>query len=339
MSKVCQKKWSAAIVRSGQGSELTKRLHIILSLLLLLAVLTTIPVLAGFHQGNAVTMGGSPVFSIPCGADGFSPEKRAWLAQDALDNALVLSNNKGPDAVSVSHINGAPVVMLGGYQIITADGASSEMENISAEQLAYKWADSIRQFLSDNQRVTNYLASLTGKYPVEATVAVLERKLYAPAGFTLPVSFITTISSKTAKAGDKVEAKVVRHVPLGHFVVPAESTVIGELIESEPGVLTVAFTTLRTPSGTELPISASVREEYLVASAGPRRVCTLAIPADPTYHCRIPASVGIGTAVQPGEHKLAIVPGAERVIVTGQPASIVFSNVTPIAVVTRDHAM
>jgi hypothetical protein len=81
-------------------------------------------------------MGGSPIFSILAAAEEFSPEHRAWLAQDALDNALVSSPSKGPDAVSVGRVNGAICVLLGGHKVVCADRASARMEKMSPEQLA-----------------------------------------------------------------------------------------------------------------------------------------------------------------------------------------------------------
>lgn len=300
--------------------------------------LSAAPAFAGFSQGNAVTMGGQPVFRILASAEGYSPEHRAWMAQDALDNALVTSGDKSPSAVSVERRNGAIIVALGGRKVATADAASARDAGMSVDALANSWAQSIKNFLASSA-APDYIASLKSPNQLGASIAVVEKRLYAPAGTVLPVSFTSEISSETAHAGQRVEAKITQDVALGSYVIPANSMVIGELVESNPGTFAVTFNTLRTPSGTELPISASVTESYLVRSLGAHPVCTIGIPANPYANARIPANIGIGTVGGPGSSTLALQRGTSRVIALGQPFSVVLDNVTPVAVVTRSTAM
>jgi len=118
------------------------------------------------------------VFKIDCGAEGFSAEHRAWLTQDALDNALVASADKSASAVSVERRNGALIVALGGRKVATADCNSAKAEGMTPEQLAAKWADGIRSFLNSDQ-AAGYIASLKSPNPLQADVAVVERRLFA----------------------------------------------------------------------------------------------------------------------------------------------------------------
>ena len=214
----------------------SNRAHRFLALAGILALSTTAPALAGFSQGDCVTMGGEEMFKIDSGAQGFSAAHRAWLAQDALDNALVSSADKSPSAVTVERRNGAVIVALGGMKVATADAGSAAMEGCSVNELANKWANSIKSFLSDSGKADAYIASLKSANPLQADIAVVEKRLYAPAGTALPVSFTEQISSATAKAGDKIAARITQDVPLGNYVIPCGALVTGELIETQPGL-------------------------------------------------------------------------------------------------------
>ncbi|HEY9714338.1 MAG TPA: hypothetical protein V6C72_12785, partial [Chroococcales cyanobacterium] len=148
----------------------------------IIALSATLPV-GAFNQGNNVTLGGIPIFDIKCSAEGFSPDRRAWQAQDALDNALFLTKDAGPECVSVARQNGAYVLKLGGYYVATADGASAAEEKLTAEGLADKWANSLKDALSNPDRVAAYVATLKDPNKVEGdVVAVAERRIFAPSG-------------------------------------------------------------------------------------------------------------------------------------------------------------
>ncbi|MBY0358264.1 MAG: hypothetical protein K2W82_09710 [Candidatus Obscuribacterales bacterium] len=297
---------------------------------------------AGFASGSAVTMGGDPIFRIASGAEGYTAEHRAWLAQDALDNALVLSRDKSPSAVTVDRVNGAWVVMLGGRVVATADSGSAEVESLSAEALANRWADSIKNFLADDSKTDNYVANLTGKNPVQATVAVVERRLYAPAGLAFPVHLTRDIIASNLAPGEVIEARLDKDVPLGHYVIPANSTVIGEVVQNNTNDYVIRFTTLRTPSGTEVPISAYASADYVVSSSAPHRVCTYVIPSGsangmPGVVGRVPASIGIGAVS--GSRTTTLVLNKNTDLVASEPMILVFESSTPVAVITRDTAM
>lgn len=299
------------------------------------------PAFAGFAQGNNVTMGGTPVFAIAGSAEGFSPDHRAWITQDRLDNALVLSFDKSASAVQVEKRNGAWTVTLGGRAIATADANSANLEGKTAQELANSWAEGVKAFLADSSKTTAYVAELTGANPINANVAILERRIYAPAGTLLPVAFTTALNSETMKAGDLVQGTLTQDVAFGNFVLPAGATVIGAVQETNPGEFTIAFNTLRLSSGTQVPIAASLSGEFLTATHGPHAVCTLSMPAGNNIPCRTPATLGIGTIGGAGQRALVIRRGTNLTIAPGNPVTLVFEQVTPVpvAVVVRETRM
>ncbi len=305
------------------------------------------PAFAGFAQGNQVTMGGQPVFAIKGSADGFSPDHRAWLTQDALDNSLVLANDKSPSAVSVSRQNGAIVVLLDGRKVATADENSANLEGVSAQQLADNWASGIKTFLSDSSKTVAYVNELTGKNPINAQVAVIERRLYAPPGTALPIAFTTQLSSESMTAGQSVEGSLTQDVAFGNYVIPAGSKVLGVVQEDQPGVFSVAFNTLVTSNGTQLPIVATLTGQMLASTLGPHLVATEGMPYGermiPNSHietaCRIPAQIGIGTVGGGKGEQLVFRRGTNLVIAAGAPMTVVFEDVAPIAVVLRNTRM
>lgn len=301
-------------------------------------LISVAPAFAGFNQGNAVTLAGQPAFRV-ASFDGFSAEHRAWITQDRLDNALFLSSDKSPNAVAVQRIGGALCITVGGRNVITVDSNSASQEGISAQALADRWAGSIRSFLADSSRAMPYIASLKRPNPLGADIAMVERRLFAPAGTLLPVTLSTTISTNTCKVGDRIEGTLSRDVMLGSYAIPAGSTVIGEVVQRGPGEMGVVLNTLRLASGTELPISASVVESYSVTTAGPHPVCTLNMPANEQMGCRVPATIGVGAIGGPGQNTLVLRQNTSRVIAVGQQVNVVLDQVTPVAVVTRSHAM
>ncbi|MBX9721166.1 MAG: hypothetical protein K2X81_07220, partial [Candidatus Obscuribacterales bacterium] len=258
------------------------------------------------------------------------------------DNALVLAQDRSPGAVTVSHQNNAIVVLLDGRLVATADGATAQLEGLSADALAEKWASSIKEFLSNSEKTSAYVATLTGKNPVLGEIAFTERRLYAPAGFEIPVVLSKDISWSNAAKGNAVQATIAKDVPLGHFVIPAKSILLGQLVEtSNPDEYNVAFTSIRTPEGTELPIKAVVVRTYL-ASKGPHTVCTYAIPSGmangmPDIVGRVPASIGIGTQSGPGSTTLVLSRG-DNFLAAAQPVTVILEGNTSLAVISR-HTM
>lgn len=294
------------------------------------------PAFAGFNQGNAVTLGGDPVFHL-ASADGMSGQHRAWVTQDRLDNALYLSADKSPSAVSVERVNGALTLLVGGRCVATADSHTAQMAGVSPRQLADNMASSVKNFLSSD-RAPAYIASLKRPNQLSADVAMVERRLYAPAGTVLPVTLKTEISSSTAKVGDRVEGVISKDVRMGNYAIPSGSLVIGELIQCPEG-LKVELNTLRLASGTEIPISASMVETYAVAVNAPHPVCTIGMPAVEQIGTRMPATIAIGTGAVSSQRTIVLHQGESRVIALGQPVNVVLDQVTPVAVITTSHSM
>lgn len=300
-------------------------------------LISVAPAFAGFNQGNAVTLGGEQAFRVAA-ADGFSAEKRAWITQDRLDNALFLSGDKSPSAVAVDRLNGALVVTVGGRSVVTADMNSARQEGVSAQELSNRWADSIKKFLSDSARASSYIASLKRPNPLGAEVAIVERRLYAPAGTVMPVTLSTIIDAGSARVGDKIEGCLSRDVRLGNYAIPSGSIVVGELVQKGPGELGARLHTMRLASGTELPINAFVTEAYAIKTSAAHPVATLNMPANEEFGCRVPATIGVGT-IHDGQTTLVLQQSTGRVIAVGYPVNVVLEQVTPVAVVTRSHAM
>lgn len=296
--------------------------------------------LAGFPLGNAVTMGGEPVFSIKAPADGFSPEHRAQLAQDNLDNALATAPDCDPSLVKVERVNGTVGLTLNGHLVATPDLASAKAENLTAEQLAQKWADGIKSFLSDRNRTLSYRDGLIGIHPIQGSIAYTERRLYAPEGTALPVVFDRTLAADTLKAGNIVHGTVNQDVPIGHFLIPTGSVISGNVVNNGSNQLVVAFYELKTPNGTVTPISASISTTYCTTNVKPHPVCTISMPAGFRTVARIPATIAIGAPkAETVTEQVAFVPGSHFKIAAGREVSVILTDTTPVAVINRNMAM
>jgi hypothetical protein len=73
----------------------------------------------------------------------------------------------------------------------------------------------------------------------------------------------SSITTEVAKAGDRVEAKVSEDVSLGDTYIPKGTIVTGQITEAragdkmaKSGVLGIKFNKMKTPDGTESPITA-----------------------------------------------------------------------------------
>jgi hypothetical protein len=91
------------------------------------------------------------------------------------------------------------------------------------------------------------------------------RICYVPAGLTMPVTLQTAVSTDVARPGDTVQATLSQNVNLGDSVIPAGSTVIGNVTDAKSGgflgrsgMLTFKFNRLRLPNGQEVPMSAHI---------------------------------------------------------------------------------
>ncbi len=311
--------------------------------LALLASFSVPTAFAGFNNGNSVTLGGENAFRILGSAEGFSPEKRAWQTQDALDNALFLSSTTSPDCVTVNKMNGAFVVMLDGRKVATADGQSASLEGLSPEALAQKWADSIKSFLGDSGRAAAYLATLKNPHQVEANVSFLERTLYAPAGLKMAIRLDKPISFATVKGGDVITGTIREQVLMGNYAIPAGSIVTGKVIELSADSYGVEFTTLRLPSGSQVVIAAGLAYGTLTLTKGPHLVSTYVIPSGmangvPEIAGRIPASIGIGAVGGSDQTTMVMYRGSD-VLTVDQPLNVVLQQTLPITVVSVGHHM
>lgn len=131
--------------------------------------ISALPVLAA---DSSVRIAGQPVFSIPVGGGGLTADKRAETIQNNLDNALVAAKDRSPSAVNIVYAKGLPVITVGGYQVMTIDGATAKAANTTPALLAKQWADSIRNSLGDQNSINSYVAQLSGGYTASAPPAV-----------------------------------------------------------------------------------------------------------------------------------------------------------------------
>ncbi len=102
-----------------------------------------------------------------------------------------------------------------------------------------------------------------GQQPYGSSMVRQGRVTYAPAGLVLPISLSSGISTQVAKAGDVVQATISQTIMLGDSMIPAGSVVLGTVTDASAGKmlgrsasLGIKFNRLRTPDGTETPISA-----------------------------------------------------------------------------------
>ncbi|HEY9777632.1 MAG TPA: hypothetical protein V6C81_27965 [Planktothrix sp.] len=105
---------------------------------------------------SSVRVAGQSVFNVPPGSIS------ADTVQNNLDNALVATKDRSPNAVSVVYAKGMPVVTLGGFQVATIDAASAKAANTSPALLAKQWADALRSSMQDQASVDSYVAQLSG---------------------------------------------------------------------------------------------------------------------------------------------------------------------------------
>jgi hypothetical protein len=297
-----------------------------------LAILPATAAFAGFNQGDDVTFNGKPLFKIPCGAEGFTAERRAWQAQDALDNALFLSQNPTPDSVEVVHQNGAYALKLGGQYIATADEGSAKAEGTNSMLLAERWAGALKEAINDTNNTQNYIASLKTPNELEGGKIRFERRIFAPEGTVLPVSFNQELNGTTLTPGECITGKVISNVPIGNYFIPANSVLLGTVVENGPGAYSVKLTSLCTPNGTEVPINAVVSNRACTISTAPHPVATIGIPANAATGTRIPATIAVGTG---GVTQTAMILTKDNgcSIACGQPANVVLERVSSVAVV------
>lgn len=237
---------------------------------------------------ETVRIAGQPVFEVS-GAGGVSASRRAEIMQSNLDNAIIASYGKGTIPINVTYVKGMPVLTVGGYYVGTVDAATAKSERTTPAKLAQRWASDLRSLVSDSASMADYVAQLTGAdntavasapNPVTTapttssstlpeTTSVYRRGhvVYIPAGLTLPVSLLTTISSETAQPGDVVEARLDQPLALGDATLPLGTVVTGRVTDANPArrlpvggpaELKIAFDTIRLPDGSTAPISGRI---------------------------------------------------------------------------------
>lgn len=112
--------------------------------------------------GSAVQIAGQTVFVNNAGANGMSAEQTTQDIQNKLNDALVAANDKSPSSVKIVYYQGLPVITLGGYQVSIVNEENARQAGTTPAVLAQRWADGLRQALSNPQAVSAYLAQLTG---------------------------------------------------------------------------------------------------------------------------------------------------------------------------------
>lgn len=108
--------------------------------------LTPLPVSA---QDATVRLAGQAVITNVSTAGALTGAQRAETIQQNLDNALVASKDRSPNAVNIEYVKGLPVITLGGYQVITVDSASAKTAGTTPALLAQRWADALKGALQD----------------------------------------------------------------------------------------------------------------------------------------------------------------------------------------------
>ncbi|HEY9683883.1 MAG TPA: hypothetical protein V6C86_20035 [Oculatellaceae cyanobacterium] len=239
-----------------------------------------------------------PLFSIDANADGKTAAQRAAIVQKNLDNALVAAKNRNPDVVQVAFQNHNPIVTLDNFYIVTADKNSAIRNGLSQQQLAERWAESIRHCLMDAKMVDKYVSMLTGKFKTASEKRqVLNRTDVAvlPWGTNLPIALQSDIDIANSGLGAPVTAALVTDVPLGPgfaSYIPAGTQALGEMVSAEPNnpnhygghhSLMPHFYALRTPDGSEIPISG-----HVLGGVNSWRAITIN-PLQPTMDTRVKA--------------------------------------------------
>lgn len=104
----------------------------------------------------------------------------------------------------------------------------------------------------------------TAAYQAGSPYRARPNVVYAPQGTMLPMRLQTAISTQVAQAGDLIQGQISQMVSLGgRGYIPAGTQVVGEVSRStkgrrlsRSGLLSIEFTSLRLPSGKQVPIQA-----------------------------------------------------------------------------------
>jgi hypothetical protein len=224
----------------------------------------------------AVHIGSVSAFSVDSAVGGMTAAERAKVMQKNIDNALVASTDKSPNAVSITVVSGQPVLTLGGFYVASADANTAKRLGITKMAVAQRWETGLKKALSDQQGVQNYIAMLTGSGRGAQPGTTTSQSgsfpfyksghlIYVPAGMMLPVSVRNGISSETARPGDPVEATLTQPIVLGDTELPAQTILTGTITDAAPGTgmshsgaLGLKFTNMQLPDGSSVPITAHI---------------------------------------------------------------------------------
>ncbi len=256
------------------------------------ALAATLPAYAGFSNGHYVTFQGEPMFAIKGSCAGLSAERRAWVAQDNLDNALALVSDHSPSAVQVVRVNGGYTVQVGGRYILTADSGSAAMEGKSAQALADSWADAIRDRLANAADAERYIATLRDEHALKANVSVTETDIVRASDDGVPFRMAEGNLSFHPSLKDHVVLVLKKAVTVENTVLPERSVLTGVVTKDAKGEF-VTFTTATIPGGESLALTNVIASASFTTDA-PHPVLTMNMPADPKTQSRVPALVGIG---------------------------------------------
>jgi hypothetical protein len=285
---------------------------------------------AGFPIGNSVTIGGTPVFSIAGSVDGYSAQKRAHLAQDALDNAIASSEKNDPDCVALKDLNGSSILTLNGQKITTVDLASATAEKKTLAELGQCWQTSLKDALSDRGRIAAYRAGLLANNPIQSTVVRAATRVTKDE-MTLPVAFNSVCLTKVLGPGDNVTAMVNQPFKLGAIPVSANSELSGTVERTSDSTMLIVFNKLTTADGSEYPIRGTLCRHLAMVNA-PHPVSTFAIPAGQGTDARVPATVAIGGAAQ-GDDLMVfnLTPGSDLSQAPYSEFVVAVEHISPIA--------
>ena len=242
-----------------------------LALALMLAGSSMLPVYAA-----VVRIGDHDAFNVDSPVGSLNATDRAKIMQKNVDNALVASADKSPNAVSITIVNGQPVLTLGGFYVASADANTAKRLGVTKMAVAQRWENGLKKALSNGQDVQGYLSMLTGsgRAAVPGTTTTESgsypfyksgRIIYVPAGMMLPVSIRTGVSSESARPGDPIEATLAQPVILGDSELPAQTVLKGVVTDAAPGTgmshsgaLGLKFSSMQLPDGTCVPIQAHI---------------------------------------------------------------------------------
>lgn len=261
------------------------------------------PAFAGFNHGNQVTFSGDPMFSITGSAGGFSPEKRAWQAQDAMDNALANAASLSPDSVAVVRKNGAITLQVDGHYVTTADAASADSCGMSPSALADKWAGALKAKLSDSAGTEAYVATLRDPNALKGDIAVVDRSVNTlDTGSALPFRLAEGALVIDSQDADTVYLTLDRAVVVEDGELPAGAILTGIATRDDKGIKYVTFSSCKCSDGRIISLNNVVAESMFLTEA-PHPVCSAVIPADPKTESRIPSLIGVGAV----EARIAII--------------------------------